>query len=992
MSPEPLLAILYDLSQVISSEKRLHPLLKRVLQRLLFHTSLPAGMVLLGAPGERMAACAAVVGEPALADRQGKWLTVPDAVLLPEPGWLSQEVLRAFCLSGRWEQALRLPIPGAGVVLLLLPAAAAGQRPEMASLLMPAMQALGPAVAACMDDEQARLLLSQDRDQARHELAAALRESQERLRLLRQLSDSLPDMVWLKSMDGRYLFGNKALCRLLGCTEQTLLGSTDDQLFDLKTAGLHLRQDAQAGASTQMLRFEQSLHDADGRETLLEVSKVLVADEAGQPLGIMGIARDITRQKAQERELRQAASVFTHANEGIMITNVHGHIVDVNQAFTRITGYPRQEVVGRNARLLNSGRQDANFYQTMWLALATQGYWVGQLWNRRRNGEVYPQQMTISAVQDESGQTQQYVALLHDVSEQMAYEQQLRRAAHYDGLTGLPNRVLIGEILARETARAQQSGRRTAVAYLDLDGFKDINDRHGHSIGDALLVEVSRRMEAVLPSGDVLARIGGDEFIVMLTGVDDALAAQQRIQALLPVAARPVQVAGLDFQVTVSIGLAVDAVDGPADPELLIRQADQAMYQAKLQGKNRCCVFELANERELRYRQEQLDEIRSGLVLGQFVLHYQPKVNMRTGQLLGVEALLRWQHPRRGLLLPDQFLPLVEEHELAVVLGKWVINTALEQIAAWHDQGLQVQVSVNIGARHLQHACFLQELKQMLDDYPQVAPNRLQLEIVETSALDDIEHASGLLLACRSLGASSAIDDFGTGYSSLSYLKRLPVQLLKIDKSFVSEMLHDPDDLSILEGIIGLARAFDREVIAEGVESEDHGIVLLQLGCEQGQGYGIARPMPAARLVGWLRQWAPPASWMHANVTDPGAVTLMRVCIYLRSWMKGVSDYAAGVSDFLPELEPDNCLFARWMARNDVQRRISAPLRQLIDEQHLAMHVVGKALVAAMPDAGSPHFCQLQQQLLDKGQATIDCLMQQTLLRLDGPEEQAALA
>lgn len=982
MSPDPLLAVLYDLSQVIGSEKRLQPLLTRVLQRLLFHTALPAGVALLGKPGERMAECVAVVGEPSLASSHGKWLTVPDSIIEDQCGWLPREVLAALCLHGRWEQALRLPIPGSGVFLLLLPLAASGRRPEMGNLLMPAMHTLGPAVTACRMDEESRLLLSRDRDQARQDLAIALRESQEHLRLLRKLSDTLPDMIWLKSIDGRYLFGNKALCEFVGCEPGQLIGRTDADLFDAAMASCFAHQDMATGLGDGLKVFEQSVHDhRSGRTLLLQVSKTMVSEGQDTPIGIMGIARDITQQRARDRELRQAASVFTHAREGIMITTPDGAIVDVNQAFSRITGYAREEVIGQNPRLFHSGRQEAVFYRRMWQSMADQGYWSGELWNRRRNGEIYPQQMTITAVHDEAGTLQQYVALVHDVSEQKAYEQQLRHAAHFDALTGLPNRVLLGEMMAEQTLHAQQHGLRMAVAYLDLDGFKDINDAHGHAVGDAFLFETAQRMAGCLVEGDVLARIGGDEFIVLLNDVGGIEQARQRVDTLLPAASGKVVIEGHALQVTVSIGLALDRGDGRIDAELLVRQADHAMYQAKLQGKNRCCLFEAESEREMRSRQEQFNEIRQGLAGNEFILHYQPKVNMRTGALLGVEALVRWQHPRSGLLMPDQFLPLIEHHELAEEMGAWVLRNALAQTARWHAEGQPLQVSVNIGARHLQQASFLSALRQMLAGHPGLPAALLQLEIVETSALDDIEHASSLLQACAGLGISSAIDDFGTGYSSLSYLKRLPVQCLKVDKSFVSEMLENPDDLAILEGIIGLARAFDREVLAEGVESEDHGILLLQLGCERGQGYGIARPMPAQALAQWRAQWSPPVSWSSAMVTAVGEVTLMRICIYLRAWLKHVGDYVAGVSDTLPEMDASHCLFTRWVQRSEVEASIAPTLLAMIHEQHHRMHELGQALVAALPQMGSAHFQDLHQQLRDHGKAVIDDLMQRAHVR-----------
>ena len=571
-------------------------------------------------------------------------------------------------------------------------------------------------------------------------------------------------------------------------------------------------------------------------------------------------AGELEREQAHSR-LQLAGSVFTHAREGILITDAQGVIVDVNETFCAMTGYSRAEALGQNPRFLQSGRQGASFYAAMWKELAEKGFWSGEIWNRRKDGEVYAELENISAVRDANGAIQNYVGLFTDITHIKEHQRQLEHIAHFDVLTGLPNRVLLADRLRQAMAHCHRQGHTLALAYFDLDGFKAVNDAHGHAAGDELLIAVANNVKAVLRDGDTLARIGGDEFVALLVDLEPLPAFQPVLARLLESAATPVQVADTVLQVSASIGVTIYPQDG-VDADQLMRHADQAMYLAKQAGKNRYHLFDVARDAAVQTQRESLDHIRQGLDRSEFVLYYQPKVNMKTGLVMGAEALIRWQHPERGLLSPAAFLPIIEGHPLSVDVGEWVIATALTQMTQWRADGLDLPVSVNIGARQLQQPDFVDRLGALLAAHPHVPPHCLELEILETSALEDMRHVSDIMRACQAVGVRFALDDFGTGYSSLTYLKHLPVEVIKIDQSFVRDMMSDPDDLAIVKGVIGLAAAFQREVIAEGVETAVHGVQLLALGAELVQGYGIARPMPAHAVREWVARWQQDAAWL----------------------------------------------------------------------------------------------------------------------------------
>ena len=672
--------------------------------------------------------------------------------------------------------------------------------------------------------------------------------------------DALPDLLF--EVDQQGIIHNYHTHRgdLLAAPPAMFLGKSFAEVLPPDVAELCVQAIDEATSRGHSTGLVYSLALPQGRHWF-ELSVAPMAGSATPNKHFIFIARDITERQVANEKLQLAARVFSHVHEGICITGADGTILDVNEAFTRITGFAPDEAIGQNPRIMKSGLQGHDFYTAMWRKLNEQGYWSGELWNRHQNGELYAVMTTISAVRDARGQAQQFVGLFSDVTASKKHQAQLEHIAHFDALTDLPNRVLLADRLRQAMVHAQRQGQKLAVAYLDLDGFKTVNDRHGHDVGDQLLVALAKAMKEALREGDTLARIGGDEFVAVLIDQADDSSCIPIMGRLLAAAASSVALGELALQVSASVGLTFYPQDQGMDADQLLRQADLAMYQAKVAGKNQYQIFDAEQDSSIRGHHESLERIRLALAQDEFVLHYQPKVNMRTGQMVGVEALIRWQHPDNGLLAPAAFLPVIENHQLAVAVGEWVIDTALGQIERWREAGLNLAVSVNVGALQLQQGNFVGRLTTLLAAHPAVDPSMLQIEVLETSALADMVQASQVIEDCAQMGVMFALDDFGTGYSSLTYLKRLRVSLLKIDQSFVRDMLEDPDDLAILEGVIGLAAAFKREVIAEGVETVAHGTALMHLGCELAQGYGIARPMPADQVPAWALAWRPDPAW-----------------------------------------------------------------------------------------------------------------------------------
>ncbi|MGY6553738.1 MAG: bifunctional diguanylate cyclase/phosphodiesterase [Wenzhouxiangella sp.] len=655
-------------------------------------------------------------------------------------------------------------------------------------------------------------------------------------------------------------------------------------------------------------------------------ARVVTRADDGKALLVSGIGIDISERKAAEADLRLAASVFTHSHQGIVITDLESRIVDVNQSFTRITGYPREEVLGQSPRLLNSGRHPPDFYEQMWGALTTTGEWSGEIWNRRRDGTEYAQRLTISTVRNKDGQPLRYVGLFFDITAEKQYRQSLERLAHFDSLTELPNRVLMGTRVGQMMMVCRQRKELLALAYIDVDHFKVINERYGQELGDQVLLAVSRRLQQVVGDRDTVARPGGDEFAVMLTGLPRDAPLDRIMQRLMAAVSEPLQIGELELKLGASIGVAVFPQDEELDPDQLLRQANQAMFEAKQLGRGGICYFDAELERVHQQRQEKLRRLRQAISTEELVLHYQPQINLRSGELIGVEALIRWQHPERGLLLPAEFLPAIEGDPLAHSLTRWVLSKALDDLAQWQAAGLEIGMAVNVSASAWLHGDFVGTLEYELAKRPGLKPSLLNLEVVETSMLEDLEQVTRVTTACAALGVSFALDDFGTGFSSLSHLKHLPIEQLKVDRSFVRDMLKDPDDLAIIEGIVRLGQAFDIAVLAEGVETDEHAHALLNLGCVLAQGYRIARPMPAVEIPTWLASWQTPPEWAQIPRLNSDRVPVLFAEAECKSRLAQIEARAAGAGDpSRPGRRPARSRFWRWLR----DRRLEAGYTEL---------------------------------------------------------------
>ncbi|SDH43914.1 PAS domain S-box-containing protein/diguanylate cyclase (GGDEF) domain-containing protein [Pseudomonas benzenivorans] len=579
-----------------------------------------------------------------------------------------------------------------------------------------------------------------------------------------------------------------------------------------------------------------------GQIRLCELSAQLMP--IGDEPCLLTIARDITERQLMQEKLQQAATVFESTAEGVMITDTRQRIVAVNRAFSEITGYSEAEALGQTPRLLASGQHDSAFYSAMWHQLDAAGHWQGEIYNRRKNGELYPGWLTISAVRSKDRQTTHFVGVFADISSLKHAQARLDHQAHHDPLTGLPNRLLFETRLRLALEDAQADDRQGAVLFLDLDRFKHINDSLGHPVGDQLLKGIALRLREQVRDIDTVARLGGDEFIILLPGLHQVGDAEQVANKLLACFNPPFQIDDHEFHISASIGVSLYPKDG-LDVATLVKNADAAMYRSKAKGRNRVELYTRDLTFQATERMAMEHELRRALERDELQLHYQPKLSLLNQRLVGAEALVRWQHPLFGDIPPDRFIPLAEETGLILPLGAWVLQQACRQMHEW--QALHAPfgpISVNLAGMQLRQPQLLEHISRLLEDNA-LDPSLLQLEITEGFIMNQTEEALSILHQLKALGVQLAIDDFGTGYSSLSYLKRLPLDILKIDQSFVRGLPDDPNDVAIARAIIALGRSMQLTVIAEGVETKAQELFLAAEGCEQIQGFVISRPLPA---------------------------------------------------------------------------------------------------------------------------------------------------
>jgi diguanylate cyclase (GGDEF)-like protein/PAS domain S-box-containing protein len=678
---------------------------------------------------------------------------------------------------------------------------------------------------------------------------------------LRKIVSHVPGVVFQYRLfpdgHGCFPFASEAFVDIYGVAPEAVRESAD-VIREMALAEDKDRFFASLRASAESLelwRIDYRIRHPDGTVKWLLVEAMPEVEN-----GVVtwyGFIADITDAKATEEKLRIAATTFlTH--EGIMVTDARGVILRVNPAFTDITGYTAAEVVGRTPAVLNSNRHDASFYRAMWAELLSKGVWQGEIIDRRRSGEVYPEWLTITAVKDETGATTHYVGVFQDITARKAAEEEIRNLAFYDSLTHLPNRRLLLDRLQQAVAASSRNGRYGALLFLDLDNFKTLNDSLGHDTGDRLLVEVAGRLLACVREGDTVARLGGDEFVLMVQDLSDGggeAATQAEVMAnkVLGTLGQPYQLGSQAYRGSSSIGVALFSGREVGIDELL-KRADLAMYQAKAAGRNTLRFFDPAMQASINLRSTMEGELHRALADHEFVLHYQPQVD-RDNRCVGVEALIRWRNPARGLVAPAEFIPLAEECGLIQPIGRWVVEQACERLAAWAADSptAALTMAVNVSAKQFRQEDFIERLRTTIGRFA-IDPSRLKLELTESLLLIDIDDAIAKMLALRGLGVSFSLDDFGTGYSSLAYLKRLPIDQIKIDRSFVDDVLTDPNDAAICKAVIALGKSLALDVIAEGVETEGQWNRLREEGCTAFQGYLFARPMNEPDFLDWLRQ------------------------------------------------------------------------------------------------------------------------------------------
>lgn len=676
-----------------------------------------------------------------------------------------------------------------------------------------------------------------------------LHNSEERFRYT---LENAPIGMAIVSLDGRFEQVNQALCQIIGYDKQQLRAFS---LADIT----HPEDVAEDRAYAQRLiageidsyQVEKRYIRHGGQDVWVQVTGSIVRDAQGKPVHFVAQVENISERRQAAEQLKLSARVFEDSGECIVITDRDERIVSVNKAFTEVTGYSAEEVLGKTPRVMHSGRQDREFYRRMWQTLGDTGYWCGEIWDRRKNGEQYPKWLSISAVKDANNVVTHYTGIFSDITERKKAEAQIEFLAYHDALTKLPNRLLVREHLEMAMTHAERARNKAAVLFLDLDNFKTINDSFGHAVGDALLIEVAKRLGECTRDADTISRQGGDEFLIVLSNVADTEAITLVAEKILEQLEENFKIGSHEISTSLSLGISVYP-DDSEDIDTLLQLADTAMYHAKAAGRNAYRFYtEQMNVDAVEHQHIRVG-LRRALERNELMLYYQPQISLETGAVIGAEALIRWQHPERGLLPPGAFIQTAEESGLIVPIGAWVIEEACRQGAAWRAAGLpEIVVAVNISAMQFQRGDLE---KTVLDALAAsgLPAEFLELELTESILIQDTEKVLDTVQRLKSHGLMLSIDDFGTGYSSLAYLKRFEVDKLKIDRSFVCDMMNNPNDVSIVRAIIQMARSLGLKTIAEGVEDE-HLLSFLRLQyCDEAQGYYFARPLPADEFGRYL--------------------------------------------------------------------------------------------------------------------------------------------
>jgi diguanylate cyclase (GGDEF)-like protein/PAS domain S-box-containing protein len=666
-----------------------------------------------------------------------------------------------------------------------------------------------------------------------------------------QLYDAAPVGYCSLNENGIILECNHTLSSLLGLSRAKLLHYPLGHFIDSQDLSiLHHMLHSDQSSMEHAIRFAsggQAKANTSAKTAplhiLLHLQRISQAADSGEAVWLAACS-DISQLQELSLELKVKGRALESTLEGVMITNQQMQICYVNPAFEQTTGYGKEQALGQTPSLLKSGKHTATFYRDMWSQLLRDGSWRGEIWNRRANGEIYPEWLSISTIFDEQRRPQYFVGVFSDISREESTRRRLHQLAYFDGITGLPNRHLFLDRLNQELAHARRNHSGFALLFMDLDRFKSINDTLGHSVGDELLLQVSQRLACALRENDTVARMGGDEFLMLLPGVDSQEDAEQVAQKILLLMAQPYDLEGRQYHVSISVGLSRFPEDG-LDADSLIKHADIAMYQSKDSGRNTYSSFTLDLNKQVSERVLLEHDLREALRHERLELHYQPQWHLASGGWHGVEALLRWNHPRQGMIAPDLFIPLAEESGLIVQIGAWVLRRAAQQYLEWRQKGVDVGlISINLSPHQFMQSNLVDVIGDILNECGMPA-DKLAVEITEHAAMPNFKYSAKTLEALRGMGIGIHIDDFGTGFSSLSHLRHLPIDVLKIDRQFIDEIPNNQDDLAIVQSILAMAKALKISVVAEGVETAEQRDFLIQQGCDIGQGYLFSRPLPS---------------------------------------------------------------------------------------------------------------------------------------------------
>ena len=671
----------------------------------------------------------------------------------------------------------------------------------------------------------------------------------------KSIIDNMVNIFIQTDKDGVILKASPSVKNILGYSQQEIIGENTSKFWVDKDSLKNIKE-ILLKDKKPLKSIVSKFRHKNGQILFLEFNSTPRFDKNGNYIGSDNIAKDITEELKSKKALEIYENVIKNTSEGVVITDKNNNIIFVNKAFCKITKYDEKDVIGKNPSILKSGVHNKKFYQNMWKSLEDTGHWKGEIWNKHKDGTIFPELLSINALKNKNEEIENYIALFTDISEIKKSEAKMRDMAMHDSLTGLPNRTMMTNMISHSIKSAKRQNELMAIMFIDLDNFKTINDNYGHKEGDNVLIETAKRLKNILREEDMVYRFGGDEFLVTLEHIKNSENIAKIAQKLNQSLQIPYQTNNYTFYISCSIGIAIYPNDA-LTPDELIKNADAAMYQAKNRGKNRYSFYSQELGKQIQEELYIENLLREGIKNSEFEIYYQPKIDAKTLQIVGVEALLRWNNSKKGVLTPAKFIPVAEKTGLIIPLGNWVLLEACKQIKKWQDKkSYNGNISINISGIQLDNKNLINSIKFALDK-SKLSPYYLDLEVTESVLMNDVKHWSNTLDEIRDIGIDISIDDFGTGYSSLSYLRELPVDELKIDKSFIDDMPFDKDACAIVKSIISLAKSLGYKTVAEGVEKEEQQKYLLENGCDIIQGYYYSKPLSSNEMENFLKSWRP---------------------------------------------------------------------------------------------------------------------------------------